>query len=82
MLALRAITDTPAFPFPAPPDVLFDVEKQRTVAPRLAFYLVTHPLAIMRLVSFARRVSAARAALAATLDLLLRSESLAAPSTR
>ena len=82
ILALRAITDTPAFPFPAPPDVLFDVEKQRTVAPRLAFYLATHPLAIVRLVSFARRVSAARAALAATLDLLLRSESLAARRTR
>ena len=82
MLSLRAITDSPAFPFPAPPQVLFDLERQKTIAPRLAFYLATHPLAIGRLISFARRVSAARASLAATLDLLLRSESFAAAAAR
>ena len=78
MLSLRAITDTPAFPFPAPPQVLFDLEQQRTVGTKLALYLATHPLAISRLVAFARRVSAARAALTAMLELLLRSDALAA----
>jgi adenosylhomocysteine nucleosidase len=78
MLSLRGITDSPAFPFPAPPQVLFDVERQKTVAPRLTFYLATHPLAIGRLISFAKRVRAARASLAVMLDLLLRSDSLAA----
>jgi adenosylhomocysteine nucleosidase len=81
MLSLRAITDAPAFPFPAPPQVLFDVEHQKTIAPRLALYLATHPFAIGRLLAFAKRVSAARASLAATLDLLLRSESLAAAAS-
>jgi adenosylhomocysteine nucleosidase len=81
MLSLRAITDTPAFPFPAPPNVLFDVARQKTIAPRLAFYLATHPLAIGRLLAFARRVSAARASLTAMLDLLLRSETFAAAAS-
>jgi adenosylhomocysteine nucleosidase len=78
MLSLRAITDTPAFPFPAPPQVLFDIEQQKTIASRLALHLATHPLALGRLITFASRVRAARASLAAMLDLLLRSESLAA----
>ena len=76
MLSLRAITDTPRFPLPAPPQVLFDLEQQKTLAPRLALYLATQPLAIARLISFAKRVSAARASLTAMLDLLLRSEPL------
>jgi hypothetical protein len=54
------------------------VERQKTIAPRLALYLATHPLAIGRLIAFAKRVSNARASLTATLDLLLRSDSLAA----
>jgi hypothetical protein len=82
MLSLRAITDTPAFPFPAPAHVLFDVDEQRTIAPRLALYLATHPRAIGRLVAFAKRVSAARAGLAAALNLLLRSDSFAAQTSR
>ena len=82
MLSLRAITDTPSSPFPAPPQVLFDIEQQRTLPLRLALYLATHPLAIGRLLSFAKRVRAARASLTATLDLLLRSESLAASAAR
>ena len=30
LLSLRVITDTPREPFPAPPNVLFDIEQQRT----------------------------------------------------
>jgi nucleoside phosphorylase len=78
MLSLRAITDTPASPFPAPPHVLFDVEQQRTVATTLVLHLMTHPLAIGRLIAFAGRVKTARASLAAMLGLLLRDDAFAA----
>jgi nucleoside phosphorylase len=64
LLALRVITDTPAQPFPAPPDVLFDIERQQTrMAPLLRFF-VSHPNRIPRLIQFARRVAYARKNLA------------------
>ena len=72
MLSLRAITDTPDKPFPLPPHVLFDLNRQRTRFSRLAFYLVKHPGALFRLISFAQHVSQSRAALANALDLLVR----------
>jgi len=72
MLSLRVMSDTPAEPFPAPPGVLFDLEKQRTNFARLALYLVTHPSAVTRLNAFRRRVTLARQALASALDKLLR----------
>ncbi|MDQ6861290.1 MAG: hypothetical protein M3032_09055 [Verrucomicrobiota bacterium] len=72
LLSLRIVTDTPKLPFPAPPDVLFDVETQKTDPLKLAFYLATHPLAIARLAMFSRRISAARRQLTHALDLLLR----------
>jgi adenosylhomocysteine nucleosidase len=71
-LSLRAISDTPAEPFPAPAHVLFDVEKQKTDFARLAFYLTTHPGAISRLNAFRERVAVARKNLAATLEKILR----------
>ncbi len=61
MLSLRAISDTPARPFPAPPHLLFDLETQRTPALRLAGYLVRHPAAFLDLMNFAKQISAARA---------------------
>lgn len=72
MLSLRAISDTPSEPFPAPPSVLFDLEKQRTEFGRLALYLVTHPGALMRLNTFRKRIALARQALTNALDKLLR----------
>ncbi len=72
MLSLRAITDTPADPFPMPPNLLFDLNRQRTNFKELAFYLTRHPGAIFRLISFAQRVSRSRAALTTALDLLVR----------
>ena len=39
MLSLRAISDTAAAPFPAPPNVFFDLERQRTNATGLARHL-------------------------------------------
>ena len=72
MLSLRAISDTAAAPFPAPPHVLFDLQRQRTNHFQLARYLITHPLAIAGLTRFARQVSSARASLTSGVALLVR----------
>lgn len=72
VLSLRAISDTPSEPFPAPPNVLFDLEKQKTNFGRLALYLVTHPGALIRLNAFRQRVALARRSLTSALDKLLR----------
>lgn len=72
MMSLRAISDTVAEPFPAPAKVLFDVERQRIPAGRLAFYLVTHPPAIARLKGYGNRISETRRALTKALSNLLR----------
>jgi nucleoside phosphorylase len=72
ILSLRVMSDTPSEPFPAPPEVLFDLEKQKTNLARLALYLVTHPGALMRLNIFRQRVALARRSLTSALDKLLR----------
>ena len=72
MLSLRVISDTPSEPLPAPPEVLFDLEKQKTNFVRLALYVVTHPGALKRLAAFRRSVALARRSLTAALDNLLR----------
>jgi adenosylhomocysteine nucleosidase len=72
MLSLRVMSDTPSEPFPTPPEVLFDLEKQKTNFARLALYLVTHPGALKRLNVFRHRVALARRSLTAALDRLLR----------
>lgn len=72
LLSLRAISDTAAEPFPAPPDVLFDLTKQKTDYARLALYLVTHPGALPRLNAFRQRIALARKNLTAALERILR----------
>lgn len=72
MLSLRVMSDTPSEPFPVPPSVLFDLEKQQTNFARLGLHLVTHPGALMRLNAFRRRVALARQSLTSALDKLLR----------
>lgn len=74
MISLRAISDTAAEPFPAPPHILFDLEAQRTPVGRLAFYLMKNPAAISALKDFAARISIARQALTLALSALIRSE--------
>jgi nucleoside phosphorylase len=71
MLSLRVISDTPREPFPAPPRALFDIENQRTKAARLLFYLLTHPVAIVRLIRFGGQIRKARAKLTNALADLL-----------
>jgi nucleoside phosphorylase len=64
VLSLRVISDTPTELFPAPANVLFDIERQKTRMPKLAAYLVAHPHRIPRLIQFARRIARARKILA------------------
>ena len=68
LLALRVITDTPTQPFPAPANVLFDIQQQRTHIAVLARFLLTHPKRVPGLVHFARRVARARKILASALN--------------
>lgn len=77
VLSLRAISDTPASPFPAPPEVLFDVEQQRTPFAPLFLHLLKNPLGIPRLVSFARQIAATRRSLATALQHLIESDAIA-----
>jgi hypothetical protein len=74
LLSLRAISDTPSDPFPAPPQVLFDLEKQKTNFARLAMYLLTHPAALPRLNAFRQRIAEARKNLTAALERIVRSD--------
>jgi adenosylhomocysteine nucleosidase len=78
MLSLRVITDTPSEPLPAPPDVLFDIERQRTRILMLMLYCLAHPKALPRLTRFSRNVGFARAELTSALHTLLREQHLLA----
>ena len=71
LLALRVITDTPTQPFPAPANVLFDIQQQRTDMATLAKFFLAHPSRVPGLIQFARRITRARTILAnALIDLM------------
>jgi nucleoside phosphorylase len=72
MLTLRVISDSPTAPFPAPPEVLFNFEKQRTKLLTLFGYLARNPAAIARLMNFSKQVSYARTKLAEALCAVIR----------
>jgi len=72
LLSLRAISDTPGEPFPAPPSVLFDIENQRTNFGRLLVYLLRDPAAIWRLFRFSRQIARVRATLTDAIVALVR----------
>jgi nucleoside phosphorylase len=72
LLSLRVITDTSRQVFPAPPNILFDVARQRTNPFKLAKFFVTHPTRVPSLVQFANRVAQARKTLADALVATLR----------
>jgi adenosylhomocysteine nucleosidase len=73
LLSLRVITDTPTQPFPAPPSVLFDIQRQRTPVAMLAKFFFAHPRRLPDLVQFARRIARARKILASALVAIMRS---------
>jgi adenosylhomocysteine nucleosidase len=60
LLSLRVLSDTPAEPFPLPAHVLFDVQRQRTIARRLVSYLISRPGSMLRLIRFSRRITRVR----------------------
>jgi nucleoside phosphorylase len=72
LLALRVITDTPTQPFPAPPNVLFDIHRQRTRIAVLARFFLAHPRRMPKLVQFARRIACAKKILAKALVEIVR----------
>jgi adenosylhomocysteine nucleosidase len=76
MLSLRAISDTPAQPLPAPPGILFDIDEQKTKLAQLSVYLLRHPNRMPRMILFVRQVRKARSALTDSLETLLRSDQL------
>ena len=73
LLSLRAISDTPSEPFPAPANVLFDRERQRTHLPSLAAFFLSHPNRIPRLVAFTKRIAQTRQNLAEAIVNFVRS---------
>jgi nucleoside phosphorylase len=73
MLALRAISDTPARPLPLPPRILFDLDRQKTRPANLSLYILRHPTRLPRLIGFARQVQMARRALTRALEIILHS---------
>jgi nucleoside phosphorylase len=73
LLSLRVITDTPGESFPAPPNVLFDIGKQRTDLTKLATFFLTRPNRVLRLIQFARRIAHARKILASALVAVVQS---------
>ena len=68
LLSLRVITDTPTLPFPAPPSVLFDIQRQRTRLAVLAGFFLAHPRRMPGLFQFAMRIARARKILASALN--------------
>jgi adenosylhomocysteine nucleosidase len=72
MLGLRVVSDSPAAPFPAPPEVLFDVETQRTKLTTLFGHLARNPKAVPQLADFAKRITLVKTKLADALCSLLR----------
>ena len=71
LLSLRVISDTSTESLPAPPNVLFDVNDQKTNFVKLSLYLLMHPRANRRLFRFARQIRLARENLADSLITLL-----------
>jgi nucleoside phosphorylase len=73
MLSFRVITDSVQDPLPVPPPVLFNIERQQTDFATLLRYLLRHPGATRRLLTFSGQIARARAVLTnATVALLER----------
>jgi nucleoside phosphorylase len=64
LLSLRVISDRPRELFPAPANVLFNIERQQTQMLKLAAHLLAHPTLVPHLVQFARRIARVRKILA------------------
>lgn len=60
LLSIRVISDTPQERFPAPGNILFDLERQQIDHLKLATHFLRHPSRVPRLVRFAHRIARAR----------------------
>lgn len=60
LLSLRVISDSAAAPFPAPPQVMFDLARQRTIYSKLIPYVMMHPSALVTFTRFARHIGRVR----------------------
>jgi nucleoside phosphorylase len=76
-LALRAVSDSPAAPFPMPASLLFDIEKQRTSFFVLLSYIARNPASGIHLAQFAKRIARAKTKLAEALCAVIRDITLA-----
>ena len=74
LLSLRVISDSTKQPFPAPRQVLFNLEKQRTDYAGLFAYLLRHPGAVPKLIRFSRQIRQAQDRLGDALNVLLKDE--------
>jgi len=72
LLSLRAISDSPTQPFPVPPTVLFDIQRQRTNYASLFAYLLREPASLLRLLRFAREIKRVRANLTKAIVVLVK----------
>jgi len=72
VIGLRVVSDSPAAPFPAPPNVLFEIEKQRTDFSSLLSYIVRNPASALRLAQFSKQITGAKTKLAEALFALIR----------
>jgi len=72
LLSLRVISDTPHHLFPAPTNILFDIERQQTHMLKLATHFLAHPHRVPHLVQFARRIGRARKILATAVTQVVR----------
>jgi nucleoside phosphorylase len=71
MLALRVVSDSPGAPFPAPPNVLFDIDKQRTDFSRLLSYIARNPASALSLAQFSSQIARAKTKLANALSAVM-----------
>ena len=76
LFSVRVISDSLEAGFPAPPEVLFDLDRQRTDIGKLLLHLLSHPATIPRLIKFSRQIAKARDALTAALIALLRGDKI------
>ena len=72
LLSLRVISDSPSYPFPAPPEVLFDVAQQKTDFGKFAAFFARRPHRFPKLIQFARAIHRAQNALARALADVIR----------
>jgi adenosylhomocysteine nucleosidase len=76
LLSLRVISDTTSEPLPVPPDVLFDIGRQKTDFVGLVAYLTKRPSALWRLSRFGNQIVKARKTLSEAIVKLLHSDAL------